>query len=66
MFARVDADIFVNLLHVTEIRKQADGSLRVFFANDENLPVPEDRAVDFMKRVNTINQAVARLASGNF
>jgi len=66
MFAKVGDDLFINLLHVTEIRKYEDETVRVFYGNEENQLIPAVDVHDFMKFVKRMNDVVSRLANGSF
>ena len=64
MFAKIDDGIYVNLLHVSEVRD--NGSEMKIYMDDgeENMKV-KDRQ-NFLHRLSVYNQAFQRLANGNF
>ena len=65
MFIKVSEGVIINLLHVTDIRETKDG-LRLYWGDGESTPVDEEFRDSVMQKMNTINNAILRIASGNF
>lgn len=65
MFIKVSEGVIINLLHVTDIRETKDG-LRLYWGDGESTSVDEEFRDSVMQKMNTINNAILRIASGNF
>ncbi len=65
MFIKVSEGVIVNLLHVTDIRETEDG-LRLYWGDGESTPVDEEFRDSVMHKMNTIDNAIIRIASLNF
>ena len=65
MFIKVSEGEIINLLHVTDIRETKDG-LRLYWGDGESTSVDEEFRDSVMQKMNTINNAILRIASGNF
>lgn len=66
MFVKVDDDIIVNLLHVSEIIEKEDKMKLWMDDGEENVVVADKYKEGVMKDISNIKRAVQRLATGNF
>jgi hypothetical protein len=66
MFVKVDDDIIVNLLHVSEIIEKEDKMKLWMDDGEENVVVADKYKEGVMKGISNIKRAVQRLATGNF
>ena len=66
MFVKVDDGVFVNLLHVSEIRENGERMLLRMGDGYDSIRVADEYKQSVLNRITDFKRALRRLAVGNF
>ena len=66
MFVKVDDGVFVNLLHVSEIRENDERMLLRMGDGYDSIRVADEYKQSVLNRITDFKRALRRLAVGNF